>query len=59
MQNLPSLLNRHGFRGIWYHDLRNSCASLLLASGIGMKEIKEWPGPVNTQQRQYIFTSGV
>lgn len=43
-QNFPILLNKHGFRHIRYHDLRHSCASLLLASGISMKEVQEWLG---------------
>lgn len=29
---------------IRFHDLRHSCASLLLAKGISMKEIQEWLG---------------
>ncbi|MNW51059.1 Transposase [compost metagenome] len=43
-QNFPILLNKHGFRHIRYHDLRHSCASLLIASGINMKEVQEWLG---------------
>lgn len=26
------------------HDLRHTCASLLLANGVSMKEIQEWLG---------------
>ena len=40
----PSLLERNGFRKIRFHDLRHSCASLLLASGVPMKHIQEWLG---------------
>ena len=29
---------------IRYHDLRHSCASLLLANGVPMKQIQEWLG---------------
>ena len=29
---------------IRFHDLRHTCASLLLANGISMKEIQEWLG---------------
>lgn len=29
---------------IRFHDLRHSCASLLLANGINMKEIQQWLG---------------
>ena len=41
---LPKLLERNGFRKIRFHDLRHSCASLLLASGVPMKHIQEWLG---------------
>ena len=27
-----------------YHDLRHSCASLLLANGVPLKQIQEWLG---------------
>ncbi len=27
-----------------FHDLRHSCASLLLASGVPLKQIQEWLG---------------
>ena len=40
----PKLLDRNGFRKIRFHDLRHSCASLLLASGVPMKHIQEWLG---------------
>ena len=29
---------------IRFHDLRHSCASLLLANGVPMKQIQEWLG---------------
>ena len=40
----PKFLEKHGFRRMRYHDLRHSCASLLLANGITLKEIQEWLG---------------
>lgn len=40
----PKLLERNGFRKIRFHDLRHSCASLLLASGVPMKHIQGWLG---------------
>lgn len=40
----PTFLNKHGLRKIRYHDLRHSCASLLLANGVPMKQIQEWLG---------------
>lgn len=40
----PDLLKANGMRHIRYHDLRHSCASLLLANGVPMKQIQEWLG---------------
>ena len=38
------LLRRHNLRIIRFHDLRHSCASLLLSQGIPMKQIQDWLG---------------
>lgn len=38
------MLAEYGLRHIRFHDLRHSCASLLLANGISMKEIQDWLG---------------
>ncbi len=40
----PKLLEANGLRRIRFHDLRHSCASLLLANGVPMKQIQEWLG---------------
>lgn len=40
----PVLLKRDGLRPIRFHDLRHSCASLLLKNGVPMKQIQEWLG---------------
>lgn len=40
----PKILEKHNLRRIRFHDLRHSCASLLLANGVSMKEIQEWLG---------------
>ena len=40
----PKLLEKNGLRKIRFHDLRHSCASLLLANGVSMKQIQEWLG---------------
>ena len=36
------MLAKNNLRKIRFHDLRHSCASLLLANGVRMKEIQEW-----------------
>jgi site-specific recombinase xerD len=43
-ESFPKLLKANGFRPIRFHDLRHSCASLLLANGVSMKQIQEWLG---------------
>ena len=40
----PRFLESHGLRKIRFHDLRHSCASLLLANGVPLKHIQEWLG---------------
>ena len=40
----PKLLEKNGLRRVRFHDLRHSCASLLLANGVPMKQIQEWLG---------------
>ena len=38
------ILKKHDLRKIRFHDLRHSCASLLLANKIPMKMIQDWLG---------------
>lgn len=40
----PKFLESHGLRRMRFHDLRHSCASLLLANGVPLKHIQEWLG---------------
>ena len=37
-------LMKAGFRKITFHELRHSCASMLLKQGVGMKDIQAWLG---------------
>lgn len=43
-QEFPKWMENNGFRRMRFHDLRHSSASLLLASGVPLKEIQEWLG---------------
>ncbi|MGK9250291.1 site-specific integrase [Paenibacillus humicus] len=43
-QHFPLVLEKNELRRIRFHDLRHSCASLLLANGVSLKEIQEWLG---------------
>lgn len=40
----PQYVEKHGLRRMRFHDLRHSCASLLLANGVPLKQIQEWLG---------------
>ena len=46
-QHFSLLLKKHNLRHIRFHDLRHTCASLLLKNGISMREIQEWLGHSN------------
>ena len=40
----PKFIQNHGCKRMRFHDLRHSCASLLLANGVPLKHIQEWLG---------------
>ena len=40
-EQFPKLLDANGLRRIRFHDLRHSCASLMLANGVPMKQIQD------------------
>ena len=43
-KNFDRMLESKGMRHIRLHDLRHSCASLLLMNGVTLKQIQEWLG---------------
>ncbi len=46
-QHFGILLENKGLRKIRYHDLRHSCATIMLANGVDMKSIQVWLGHSN------------
>ena len=52
----PKLLERNGLRHIRFHDLRHSCASMLLSNGVAMKQIQEWLGHSDFSTTANIYT---
>lgn len=46
-KNFERMLKNNGLKKIRFHDLRHSCASLLYANGVNLKEIQEWLGHSN------------
>ena len=55
-QHFPYILEKNGLRKIRYHDLRHSCASLLYANGVSLKEIQEWLGHSDISTTSNIYT---
>ncbi len=52
----PAFLEKHGMRRIRFHDLRHSCASLLYANGVALKDIQEWLGHSDIGTTSNIYT---
>ena len=50
-----ALLEKNNLRKIRFHDLRHSCASLLLFNGVQMKQIQEWLGHSNYSTTANIY----
>ena len=46
-QHFHYVITRNGLKHLRFHDLRHSCASLLLAHDVPMKAIQEWLGHSN------------
>ena len=55
-QAFPAFLEKHGMRRIRFHDLRHSCASLLYANGVALKDIQEWLGHSDIGTTSNIYT---
>ena len=51
-QKFPQLLDKFGMRRIRFHDLRHSCATIMLYLGYTLKDIQTWLGHSN-----YNFTA--
>ena len=54
-QHFKIVLRKNGLREIRFHDLRHTCASLLLKNGVSMKEIQEWLGHSNFSTTANIY----
>ena len=52
----PKFLESNGLRRIRFHDLRHSCATLLYANGVALKDIQMWLGHNNISTTSNIYT---
>ena len=55
-QHFPDFLVAHQMKRIRFHDLRHSCASLLYANGVSLKEIQEWLGHNDISTTSNFYT---
>lgn len=50
-----SLLRKNGLPHIRFHELRHSCASLLINAGFNLKDIQEWMGHSDIKMTANIY----
>ena len=50
------ILKKNKLRYIRFHDLRHSCASLLVASKVPMKNVQEWLGHSNFNTTADVYS---
>ena len=55
-QHFPLILEKNNLRKIRFHDLRHSCASLLISNGVPIKQVSEWLGhsDISTTANIYV-----
>lgn len=54
-QHFKLILRKNNLREITFHELRHTCASLLLKSGVSMKDIQAWLGHSNYNTTANIY----
>ena len=54
--NLGLVIEKNNLKKVTFHSLRHSCASLLLANGVSMKQIQEWLGHSNFSTTANLYT---
>ncbi len=54
--NFIKIIKRNQLRHIRFHNLRHSCASIMLKNGVPMKQIQEWLGHANFGTTANIYS---
>ena len=47
--------DENGWEGLRFHDLRHTCASMLLSEGYGLKDVQEWLGHSDIKMTANIY----
>ncbi len=55
-KNFIKILRKNNLRKIRFHDLRHSCASIMLSNGVPMKQIQEWLGHADFSTTANIYS---
>ena len=55
-KNFIKILRRNNLRKIRFHNLRHSCASIMLSNGVPMKQIQEWLGHADFSTTANIYS---
>ena len=55
-QRFSRLLERNGLPHIRFHDLRHSCASLLISHDFTLKDIQEWVGHADIKMTANVYS---
>lgn len=55
-KNFIKILRKNNLRNIRFHDLRHSCARIMLANGVPMKQIQEWLGHADFSTTANIYS---
>jgi len=55
-EHFQVILRQNNLRHIRFHDLRHSCASLMLANGVAMKMIQDWLGHSDMSTTANIYS---
>ena len=53
---IDGILSKNGLKRIRFHDLRHSCASMLLANKVPMKMIQDWLGHSDMSTTANIYS---
>ena len=55
-KRFSTLLKKHNLPHIRFHELRHSCASMLLAMGWNLKDVQEWLGHSDIKMTANIYS---